>query len=151
MNGAHIHLLLNHVPVIGSFFTLLLFIYGLSVKSDSIKKAALLMMILSTLIGIPAYLSGEEAEDVVRNVAGINIEAAEAHEEMAHTAFRIMILTGSVALFTFFYKPKSKLISIRLIIINAILILATFILMARTGFKGGEIRHSEIHIEESGL
>ncbi len=149
MNGAHIHLLLNHVPVLGTFFALLLLFYGLLVKSDSVKKAALLMMIVTTLIGIPAYLSGEDAEDILRPVSGVNKEAIEVHEEMAETAFWIMLLSGITALITILYTGKSKVISTPLIGLNLILITVVFIMMARTGYSGGEIRHNEIFFEKT--
>lgn len=149
MNGAHIHLLLNHVPVIGTFFTILLLIYGLSINNEGVKKAALLMMIFTTLIGIPAYLSGEDAQDILQPITGINRETIATHEEMAHIAFRIMIVTGLIALITLFYKTTSKLITKILFTLNAVLILITFILMARTGLSGGEIRHTEIFFEKS--
>ncbi len=107
------------------------------------------MMLVTTLIGIPAYLSGEDAEDVLRPVSGVNKEAIEVHEEMAESAFWMMIFSGITALITILYTGKTKVISNALIGFNLILIAVVFIMMARTGYSGGEIRHNEIFFEKA--
>jgi len=43
----------------------------------------------------------------------------------------------------------SKIISKPLVWVNLILLFIVFVLMARTGWSGGEIRHSEIKIESA--
>lgn len=39
MNEAQLHLLTNHLPVMGSLFTVLLLLWGLIRKSDEIKRS----------------------------------------------------------------------------------------------------------------
>lgn len=38
MSAAHVHLLLNHIPILGSIFGLLVLCYGIWRKSDEIKR-----------------------------------------------------------------------------------------------------------------
>ncbi len=149
MNGAHIHLLLNHVPILGSIFALCLLLYGIFNKSEDVIKAALLTMVVATLIAIPAFLSGEEAEHLVEPIMGINENAMEEHEDMAEIAFWSMVMSGAVALGTLVAIRSSKIVSMPLIWVNMVMLAVVVFLMARTGLSGGEIRHTEINITAS--
>src|SRR6186997_25315 len=98
MNGAFLHLLINHVPILGSLFALCLLIYGMFMKSGSVIRAAFVSLIVTALVSIPAFLSGEEAEHVIKPIIGINKEAIEQHEEMAEIAFWSLMMSGAIAL-----------------------------------------------------
>jgi len=148
MNGAHIHLLLNHIPILGSLFALCLLLYGIFDKSESVIKASLVTLVVTGLVGIPVFITGEEAKHIVEPIIGINESAMETHEEMAEIAFWSLMLNASIALGTLLAARSAKLISMPLVWVNVILIICVFALMARTGWTGGEIRHSEIQIEK---
>ena len=145
MNGALLHLLLNHVPILGSLFVFCLFIYGFIVRSQSVLKASLIALICTSLVSIPAYLSGEEAEHVVEEMISVNKNAMEAHEDMAEIAFWVLMMNGAIAMGTLLASKNQLVLSRPLLWINLIMVFIVFILMARTGWSGGEIRHSEIH------
>lgn len=144
MNGAHLHLLLNHIPILGSLFALCLLLYGKFTNTPVITKTALVTIVMIALISIPAYLSGEEAEHVVDPIIGVNKIALETHEEQAEIAFWILLMNGAISLATLISSFKTKVLSPPLIWINLVLLLMVFALMARTGGSGGKIRHSEI-------
>jgi uncharacterized membrane protein len=146
MNGAHIHLLLNHVPILGSVFALCFLIYGHFFNNAVITRAALVTIVVVAVISIPAFLSGEEAEHVVDAIIGINKDAMETHEEQAEIAFWTLLMNGAIALGTLISSIKTNKLSPPLVWINLVLLILVVILMARTGWSGGEIRHSEIHI-----
>ena len=71
MNGAHLHLLINHVPVLGIVFGLLLLVFGWWRKSEEIKKAALGTFVVIAFSAVAAFLTGEPAEDTVKGVSGV--------------------------------------------------------------------------------
>ncbi len=56
INGAHPHLILNHFPVIGILFCILLFLYGLARRSEEIKKAGRGVFVVLAFITVPVYL-----------------------------------------------------------------------------------------------
>ena len=149
MNGALVHLLLNHIPILGSLFVICLIVYGLIVKSEDIFRAALVALVAISLLSIPAYLSGEDAEHVVEDITSVNKQAMEDHEDMAEISFWILMMNGAIALGTIIASRKPALISKPLLWINFIVALIVFVMMARTGWSGGQIRHSEIHIEKT--
>jgi len=60
MNAAHAHLLLNHIPILGMLFGLLLLLYALVRGNDDIKKASFGAFVITSLITIPAFSSYRE-------------------------------------------------------------------------------------------
>lgn len=89
MTAAHLHLILNHLPIIGipiSFFVLL---YGLMTREKKIVSLALVMTALFAICSIPVYLSGEPAEEIVKTLPGMCEELIEAHEDAAGGAFAL--------------------------------------------------------------
>lgn len=71
MNAPHLHLLLNHVPVLGSAFGLGLLAFALWRKSDELKKTAFGVFVIAALLAVPGYLSGEPAEEGVESLPGV--------------------------------------------------------------------------------
>lgn len=71
MNTTHIHLLLNHVAILGALFSVILLLAGMFIKSDILKKTALLGFVLAALASIPVFLTGEPAEESVEHLPGI--------------------------------------------------------------------------------
>ena len=49
-NSAHLHLLLNHFPVIGTAGVLIFLLYAFASKNEKLKKFSLLVIILISLI-----------------------------------------------------------------------------------------------------
>jgi len=47
MNWAHVHLLLNHLPVVGTFFGVLLLLLALLRKSEELKRVSLGVFVLN--------------------------------------------------------------------------------------------------------
>lgn len=151
MNGAHIHLILNHVPILGSIFALCLLLGGILAGNKSILISSFISIVVIALICIPVYLSGEEAEHVVEPIIGINKIAIESHEEQAEIALWVLLMNGAIALGTMISAIKTNVISKPLIWINLILLILVVSLMARAGWSGGQIRHSEINLIEQQL
>ena len=98
MNLAHIHLLLNHWPVIGSFIGLGLFLVALAANSDDLKQTSLAFFALMALVAIPTYMSGDVAHEVLKGSGGLSEASIRTHQGMALLALLFMEITGSVAL-----------------------------------------------------
>src|ERR1041384_1427092 len=101
MNEVHIHLLLNHAPVMGTAFGALLLFYGLFKKSKSVIEASMLAFIITALVAIPVFLTGEPAEESIENIPGILKSVIETHEENAEVAFWLMEALGIFSILTF--------------------------------------------------
>jgi len=90
MNWAHVHLMINHFPVIGVLGAILLLLYALVRKSDEVRMVSFGAFVLIALITIAVFFTGHGAEDVVKNVPGVTEASIGRHEEMADIALVFM-------------------------------------------------------------
>lgn len=144
MNPAHLHLAINHAPLIGTAFTLLLLVVALAKKSEELKRISLCFLVLMALLSVPAYLTGEPAEEIVEKMSGISHAVIEEHEESAQWAFGGQIGLGVLALVGLVVaRMRQRLPNW---IAGGLLVLALIVggMMARTANLGGLIRHPEI-------
>ncbi len=144
MNTAHIHLLVTHLPIIGSLIGFLILLFAAIKKDNNVKIAAYLVFILCTIGAIISYATGEGAEEVVEKLPGVLESAIETHEEAAMFSLIAMIalgLTAIAGIFQISYQwIKFKFIH-NLILIFALI---SMISITYTGNLGGKIRHTEI-------
>ena len=144
MNAPHFHLLLNHLPVLGTAFGLGLLLFGLWRKSGELKKTALGVFVLVALAAVPAYLTGEPAEDGIRSLPDVSKPFIERHEEAAGVAFTGIVVLGVAALagLILFRQGRALPAWFSLSLLAAALIVSG--LMAWAANLGGQIRHPEI-------
>jgi len=151
LNLAHLHLLLNHWPIIGTFIGLALLLVAVFAHSNDIKHVGFGVFAFLALGSIPVYLSGNAAAEATRDM-GFSANLVDTHEGAALLALLFIELTGLVALVELFRftrhgdPPVRKGLSKGM---SAVLALAicTAILMAVAGTTGGDIRHPEINAE----
>jgi uncharacterized membrane protein len=154
MNLAQLHLLLNHLPIIGTFITIAIFMIALAADHEHLKQTSLGLFTLLALFAIPAFLSGDAAREAVKEMPDVSMELIQTHQGAALMAFMFLEITGSVSLIGLWrYSRTSKNPwSARPARLNLIAVLVFSIvtagLMAITGNTGGEIRHSEITSEQ---
>jgi len=144
MDQAHVHLLITHLPIFGSILGAFVLAYGLWSKSNQTKIAAYFLFVIAALGAGIAYLTGEGAEDAVEEIQGVSENIIKQHEEFALFALISLIVLGISSLFALIvtYKKTSLLKTASLL--TLIISLVSFALVARTGYLGGQIRHTEI-------
>lgn len=143
MDLTHLHLLLNHFPIIGTIIGVGLMAYALIRKENSLQKAVLGLWVIMTLFTFPVMKTGEEAEETVENLPGMSHDLIHEHEEAAEWALWLMIGLGVISLFSLVQQRRGKNAqSITMIAFVVSLVVSTA--MARTGYLGGQIRHTEI-------
>lgn len=142
MNWAHIHLILNHIPVLGTMFGLALLVWGLLRRNDMLQRAALATFVVVALAAIVVYLTGEPAEGVVERLVGTAEPTIEAHERAAVVSLIGVELLGVIALTGLLLARRSWHATL---IFGALVVsLVTAGLLARTANLGGQIRHAEV-------
>ena len=55
MNAGHLHIMINHFPVVGAFGATLLLIWAWYRRNDELERAALLVWVLVALSAVAAY------------------------------------------------------------------------------------------------
>jgi uncharacterized membrane protein len=143
MNSAHFHLMLNHVPVLGTAFGLALLAWALLRKNEELRRTSLGFLIIVALLAIPTYLTGQPAEELVENLPGVDKPAIEQHEEAAELAFVGILVVGAAALTGLIFFRRGKSVPNSFSVMILVLSLIVFVLMARTANLGGLIRHLE--------
>lgn len=143
MNQTHIHLLLNHFPIIGTLIGSCLLLWGIIRKNDQIKSIAAFVLATMALIAIPVFLTGEPAEESVEHINGVSEQAISLHEEAAEIAIWLMGVTGIISLAALFMAWKKQKQANNVFLLAFVLSAVCFASMARTGYLGGQIRHTE--------
>lgn len=149
MDSAHLHLLLNHVPVLGTVVGLILLGVAMLRGGEELKKVSLMIFVVSALITIPTYLTGESAEELVEDLAGVSESLIKRHEDAALISLIAVEVLGLVALGAVVLFNRSSRAAKFLVTASLMLAVATVGLMARTANFGGQIRHSEIRTQGS--
>lgn len=144
MNSAHLHLVVNHVPVLGFLFSLLLLIVGFLMRSFDVKRIALLGMVLSAAFGVVAFLTGEPAEEIVEKLPTVSKAFLEQHESFAKTAMYVGVGAGLISLIGFllsFRRAQSLYLWAIFSLIGGLISSGMF---GYTAFLGGKVNHPEI-------
>lgn len=144
MNGAHWHLVVNHLPIIFPVVGVIVMITGLISKSEAVKRTAYMIFIIGSLSAIAAMNTGEGAEEVVEKISGVTENYIESHEETAETFAILSYILGGLSLLGLWASFKQKNYSNIVSIGALVFALVVLFLGKETGTTGGEIRHTEI-------
>ena len=101
MDATHLHLLVNHLPIVGTFLALPLLLLALLRRADAgALHAATLVLVLAGAGAVVAKETGEDAEEGVEHLVGTDEAALNTHEERAEFATPIAVVTALLALGT---------------------------------------------------
>lgn len=142
MNAAHIHLMLNHVPLFGAIAATILFVVALFLRQQGVARAGLVVALLTAAVAVVVYLTGEPAEELVENLPGVSEPVMETHEEVALVATLVIGGFAVIALYGLFAFRHG--VSMGFTRVLAVLSLLPLAAMGYTAYLGGQIRHSEI-------
>jgi uncharacterized membrane protein len=151
VNTPHLHLLMNHVPTVGTLIGLGLLLLALMRRSDHLMRASLELFFLVALTSLPVYLTGLAAQEAISGLPDVSLPAIAAHHDGVLLAFVFVEVTGALAwLGLWQYRRLARLAGW---VSPAILLLAlvTVTLMAGAASVGGEIRHPEIVTDEAAV
>lgn len=119
-------------------------VYAIIKNNAKFKDLAATLIVALAIITVIVNSTGEGAEEAVENLAGINQAAIEAHEDAAKPA---LILSIAAGLFCAIYLVQSiRKLPLRksMFVACTVLTILTFASMARAGYYGGQIRHTEL-------
>jgi hypothetical protein len=105
---------------------------------------ALAALVVVSLLTLPAYFSGEKAEDIVERLPGVSNEIMEEHEEAALPALLAIEGAGVLALAGLVLGRGGRPLP-RFAVIGALVFgLAGFGLVVRAANLGGQVHHAEL-------
>ena len=144
MNKAHLHLLVNHFPIIGTFFGIGILIVALFLKNNSIKNTAYWVFITTAIFAAISMATGDGAEHIVKDFPDIGRKIIHVHEEYAEKLALVLYLLGIISIVGFYMNRinhvKATLLSYIILVVGIVALGLTI----NVGASGGEIRHTEI-------
>lgn len=144
MNGAHLHLMANHLPIIFPVVGIVVLLIAFLLKSEVMKRTAFLIFIIGALSTGLAMATGEEAEEVIENSINVSMNQISLHEETAETFAIISYILGGVALVSTWLNYKQSSLAKPTSLLTLILALTVLYFAKQAGTTGGEIMHPEI-------
>lgn len=144
MSIPHVHIMLNHIPVIGVVFCSLFFIISVILKNLQFQRISMVLLLLVALSAIPVFITGEPTEEVIENIPTVSEQYIEEHEESALVSLIVMEILGGLSLLGLILSRRRN--SLNGFVKNGVIIvsLAASLLFAYTAYLGGHIRHTEI-------
>lgn len=147
MSPVHLHLLSNHIPVIGSALALAGLVVALLLRSTVAIRTTLAIAALATAATPLVNWSGEEAEERLEGSRLLDPAGSkwmEIHEERAEAAVGALLIACALSLAALAigaWKPEWLA---GMAILAALALAAGLGLGAWAGSAGGQIRHTEI-------
>ncbi len=144
MQWTQIHLALNHVPVVGGPFLLLLLAWGLFRQSAEILRLAHAWILVFALISIGLKFTGDFAADSQKErlvPLRVWVERHEQSADQATTGLFLMGLSSAVALVAGRRRANPPAGSTWITLGIGVL---TCVLVGRAAHFGGQISHPEL-------
>lgn len=144
MNDAHLHMVVNHFPIIGTILGLGILIVGMFLKNNSVKNTAFFLFIIVAVFAAISMGTGEGAEEMVEDMPTIGYEIIHEHEEMSEKLAIALYLLGVVSIVGLYLNYKKSIKDVLVTYFVLLIAIVAVILAQQTGTTGGEIRHTEI-------
>lgn len=143
IDTAHLHLMLNHAPVIGAPLVLLLLTVGLWRGSRDLVTVSLVLVLGLAVTAALVYFTGEPAEEAVEHAPWFREALVETHEEHALVSLVASLVTGALAAASLVFRRRGGETRWLPRAVWAALAVST-LLFAWTAWSGGRIRHDEL-------
>jgi uncharacterized membrane protein len=144
LNWTHVHLMLNHVPLIGIGVAIAFLLIDRARRNRKLEWLSLQMFVVFAVLTIPAYLTGSPASHQMREMPGVSRETIHRHSNAADFAFATMEALGALSLYALVKFRSQAAVPARFNTGLLALALTTLGLMIWTANLGGRIRHPEI-------
>jgi TRAP-type C4-dicarboxylate transport system permease small subunit len=148
MSLVHLHLMLNHAPVIGVVFAALLLAAAVLRHSDELTKAAFGFLVLLGAVTVVVFATGGSAEQAIEKLPAFSREITERHEDAAIAATIAMVAIGVLALIALVVYRR-RAIPRRVTLTGIVAVLAAIGVVGYVANLGGQIRHTEIRADAS--
>ena len=144
MNAAHVHLWINHLPVLGVIAGFVLLLLARMSKKADIGWAAMIILVVAALFAVPTYFSGGQAEGVVEHMPGVIEDFIAPHESMGMIFLIGAVILGAVAAYGVWQVRGSGQVSKG--VSTTLLVLSPVVsgVAIYTAYLGGQVRHVEL-------
>lgn len=142
--GPHLHIVLNHFPLIGSVFVLGLLIASAYMKNDDMRRVSLILFVVLGLLAIPTYITGAAAGWAYQGRPDMSAQILAAHRDAALLAFTFLGLTGIVSWLVLWRERRYGRTSSAGFIAVLVLGFIALLTIIETGSLGGTVIRPEL-------
>ncbi|HWU42153.1 MAG TPA: hypothetical protein VN132_01905, partial [Bdellovibrio sp.] len=107
-------------------------------------RVGLVITVLSGLVAIPTFLTGEPSEKIIKNLPIFSEPLVEEHEEAAEFAIWFTEITALLSVGGLYFSIKKNSFPKPLVIAIVAVHIFTLTVLARTNYLGGKISHPEV-------
>ena len=142
-NVAHLHIAINHFPVILAPVALVMVAVAMWRRSEPVLRSGIVVAWAAGVFALASFLTGDPAADLVMHVEKAQEKTldqiVEEHEEAAKWALGGTVLLAAAGVWAWRRRGLGREVTVSLLVLSAV----TSAMLARTALIGGEIRHPE--------
>jgi uncharacterized membrane protein len=142
-NVAHLHIAINHIPVVLVPAALVVLAVGTWRRSEAVFRTGIVIAWIGVVSGLATYFTGDAAADLVMAVEKAQEKTLDPivgeHDASAGWALGSAVLVAVAGVWAWRRKGLGREVTVPLLVLTA---LCTAIL-GRTALLGGRIRHPE--------
>ena len=144
INSAHLHILLNHLPITFVILGLIVLLSGYIFKSEITKRIASLVFIFGTVFGFVSLYTGENAKVVIKGLKGFDARIVTTHEDTALEFLTFLYILGILSIINLWLRWKRKSFYKVVHVFVVLTAIVSIYFAIKAGISGGLISHSEI-------
>lgn len=148
MTPGYVHLLLNHLPVVGILAGIPILLIGLLRGQAILQKTALWIFLASAVFTVPVYFSGDNAEHEIEEYALVSEHELEEHEDWGKRSMWLGVALGLLSIVGFLQMSRNAAAAQKTIWAIFIFSLLVMVSHGITSMEGGKIRRPELRGED---
>ena len=142
-NVAHLHIAINHIPVILIPTALVILAVGVWRRSEAVFRTGILVAWAGVAFGLATYFTGDAAADLVMAVEKAQEKTLDPivgeHDASAGWALGSAVLVAVAGVWAWRRKGLGRGVTVPLLVLTAL----SSAILGRTALLGGRIRHPE--------
>jgi hypothetical protein len=151
MDAAQLHLMVNHLPVIGTPLVAALVLWGLYQGSREVLRTALGAAVIVAALSYPVFLTGDPAEETVENSTWMQERLVHEHETRAEAGLVAVLSTGLLGGSVLWRSRGGKTVPMGTARLTLVGLLVSSGLFGWAALAGGRIRHDELRHGRAGF
>ena len=144
MNDAHLHLVFNHFPIIGTIFGFGVLVAGLILKNDTVKNVSYCLFIVTAIFAYASMSTGGGAVGVIKGMPDVTKSMIHEHADIAKKLAYILYFLGALSIIGLYANIKNLGVAKWISFLALITAGVAGYISKDVGTSGGEIRHTEI-------
>jgi uncharacterized membrane protein len=142
-NLAHLHIAINHIPVVLVPTALVVLAIGAGRRSESLFRTGIVVAWVGVASGLATYFTGDAAADLVMTMEKAQEKTLDPivseHDASAGWALGSAVLVAAAGLWAWRRRGLGREVTVPLLVLTAL----SSAILARTALLRGRIRHPE--------